>query len=219
MPGWAAGNSDKRRARLDGPGAGGSDEQMDEVEGEGGGKEAVRSAPSLEETLSSTTNRARKVPRKLRPERLTVVRLADGNRIGGSLVYLPFSSFRHQAISKLPANDINPPLPPSPPPSPLLRPRLNPPAALHKRYRKSPRCIPAPTQHPHLSSSFPPLRHKHNRRRQGKILPYLEPLNRHHPKSNLNIRPRRGAKVNGDLPHLPRQNSWLSLRVVDSSTS
>ena len=77
MPGWATSNSDKRRGRLDGPGAGGSHEQMDEAEGEGGGKETVRSAPSLEETLSSTTNRARKVPGKLRPEKLTVVRLAD----------------------------------------------------------------------------------------------------------------------------------------------
>ena len=90
MPGWAAGNSDKKKMRLDSAGAGGSDEEMDEVEWEGGGKEAVRSAPSLEEILRSTTNRTRKVPGKLRPERLAVVRLADGNRIGGSLVYLPF---------------------------------------------------------------------------------------------------------------------------------
>jgi len=91
VPEWAAGGSDRKRVRLDGAGGGGgssSDEEMGGVEEEGGDEEAVRSAPSLEEILRSTTNWTRKVPGRLRPEKLTIVRLADGNRIGGSLVYI-----------------------------------------------------------------------------------------------------------------------------------
>ena len=84
--GWAAGNSDKKRVRLDGAGAGGGDAEMDEVEGEGegGGKEAARYASSLEEILRSTTNSTGKLPGKLRPGKLTVVRLSDRNRISGA---------------------------------------------------------------------------------------------------------------------------------------
>ena len=98
VPEWAAGDSNRKRVRLDGSS---SDEEMGGVEEEGGDREAVRSAPSLEEILRSTTNWTRKVPGRLRPEKLTIVRLADGNRIGGSLVYiypilLP-SPFRHPA--------------------------------------------------------------------------------------------------------------------------
>jgi len=52
----AAGNSGGKRVRLHGAGAGGSDEEIGEVEWEGGGKEAVRTAPSLEEILRSTMN-------------------------------------------------------------------------------------------------------------------------------------------------------------------
>ena len=55
-PGLAAGNSGGKRVRLHGAGAGGSDEEIGEVEWEGGGKEAVRTAPSLEEILRSTMN-------------------------------------------------------------------------------------------------------------------------------------------------------------------
>ena len=208
VPEWAAagGGSDRRRRKRVGLDGSSSDEEMGGVE-EGGDEEAVRSAPSLEEILrSTTTNWTRKVPGRLRPEKLTIVRLADGNRIGGSLVYTytPFPS-RHQSINKYIqlVNDINPPLPPPPPPPPLLRTRLNPPPSPHKRHHKPPRHIPPPPQHPHLNRSLPPLRHKHNRLRPAKILPHLEPLHRHHPESNQNIRPRRGTKVNGDLPHLP----------------
>jgi len=133
------------------------------------------------------------------------------NRIGDSLAYLPFSSsFKHQAINKLPVNDINPPLPPSPPPSLLLRPLLNPPPAPHKRYHKSPCCIPAPTQHPHLNSPFPPLWHKHNRRRHAKILPHLGPLDRHHPKSNLNIRLRVVQKSTENF-HISPDSKFIAL--------
>ncbi|PUU82712.1 WD40-repeat-containing domain protein [Tuber borchii] len=83
VPEWAAaaGGSDRRKR-----GGSSSDEEMGGVEEEGGDEEAVRSAPSLEEILrSTTTNWTRKVPGRLRPEKLTIVRLADGNRIGGSL--------------------------------------------------------------------------------------------------------------------------------------
>lgn len=89
VPEWAAasGGSDRRRRKRVGLDGSSSDEEMGGVE-EGGDEEAVRSAPSLEEILrSTTTNWTRKVPGRLRPEKLTIVRLADGNRIGGSLVY------------------------------------------------------------------------------------------------------------------------------------
>ncbi|PWW79946.1 WD40 repeat-like protein [Tuber magnatum] len=87
VPEWAISDPDRKRVGLDGAGVGSSDEDMGGVgaEEEGGDQEAVRSAPSLEEILRSTTNWTRKVPGRLRPEKLTVVRLADGNRIGGSL--------------------------------------------------------------------------------------------------------------------------------------
>jgi len=92
VPEWAAGGSDRRKR-----GSSSSDEEMGGVEEEGEDKEAVGSAPSLGEILRSiTTNWTRKVPGRLRPEKLTIVRLTDGNRIGGSLVYIhtppiPFS--------------------------------------------------------------------------------------------------------------------------------
>jgi len=113
-------------------------------------------------------------------------------------------SFRHQAINKLPVNDINPSLPPSPPPSLLFS--SGPGSTLRLHYINGTTNPPAASLHLRntpINSPFPPLRHKHNRRRQAKILPHLEPLDRHHPKSNPNIRPPRDAKVNGDLPHLP----------------
>ena len=90
VPEWAAasGGSDRRRRKRVGLDGSSSDEEMGGME-EGGDEEAVRSAPSLEEILrSTTTNWTRKVPGRLRPEKLTIVRLADGNRIGGSLVYI-----------------------------------------------------------------------------------------------------------------------------------
>ena len=101
VPEWAAGGSDRKRVRMDSAGGAGScsDGVRGGVEEECRDKEAVRSAPSLEEALRSTTNWTRKVPGRLRLGKLRIVRLADGNRIGGSLVYihpilLP-SPFRH----------------------------------------------------------------------------------------------------------------------------
>jgi len=58
------------------------------VEEEGGDRGAVRSALSLEEILKSTTNWTCKIPGRLQLEMLPIVKLADGNRIGGSLVYI-----------------------------------------------------------------------------------------------------------------------------------
>ncbi|KAG0634141.1 WD40-repeat-containing domain protein [Tuber brumale] len=87
MPEWAVNDSVRKKARLHGAGVGSSDEEMDGVgvEEEGGDQEALRSAPSLEEILRSTTNWTRTVLGRLRPGKLTIVRLADGNSIGGSL--------------------------------------------------------------------------------------------------------------------------------------
>ncbi|KAG0138544.1 WD40-repeat-containing domain protein [Tuber indicum] len=87
VPDWAVSDSVRKKARLHGVGAGSSDEEMDGVgvEEEDGEQEALRSAPSLEEILRSTTNWTRTVPGRLRPGKLTIVRLADGNSNGGSL--------------------------------------------------------------------------------------------------------------------------------------
>ncbi|KAG0138787.1 hypothetical protein HOY82DRAFT_595311 [Tuber indicum] len=58
---------------------------LEEQDGDG---EAVRAAPSLDEILSRTMNWTH-VPGRLRRDVIAIVRLADGNRIGGSLDIFP----------------------------------------------------------------------------------------------------------------------------------
>ncbi|CUS10109.1 unnamed protein product, partial [Tuber aestivum] len=59
---------------------------------------------------------------------------------------------------------------------------------------------------------LPPIQYKHNRCWQAKILPHLEPLDRHYPKGNPDIWPRGDAEVNGDLSYLPRRTIHGSRR-------
>ncbi|KAG0636821.1 hypothetical protein HOY80DRAFT_325030 [Tuber brumale] len=78
---WAAGGLDRKRVRLDGAGGAGSSsgEDVGWVEEEVGDREATHKAPG-----------------RLQPEKLAIVRLADGNRISGILSMISTLNFHPQ---------------------------------------------------------------------------------------------------------------------------
>ncbi|KAG0133401.1 hypothetical protein HOY82DRAFT_641040 [Tuber indicum] len=129
VPEWAVGSSDRK-------------------------KEALRSAPRIEEILSSTTSWIRMAPRRLQPWKLTIVWLADGNLIGGSLVGRPFPFYR--PINKFPISIINPALL-SPPGTSVLGPQLNPQAAPHKWHHNPSAIFLNPRKTPISIAHFHPV--------------------------------------------------------------